>query len=112
MGRQKRVWDTGNDKSTHLKRTKTPFRETRVEQDNWLEGLSIAQADFSSQYRLGRFIAAGGFGRVHLLESYNHTRPMVCKVLPKTRSGRASLSAQKAYREHVVMVRCIAFLLK
>ena len=95
--RPKGVGDTRDDMAGYL---------TSVGQDNWLEGVSVARQDLSSEYHLGRMIAAGGFGRVHLLRSHHDSRLMACKVLAKERRDRNTVSAREAYKDQVIMVRC------
>lgn len=103
----KRVRDAGDDTTGH---SKAPLSDAEVPQHNWLDGLSLTQEGFASQHYLGRLIATGGYGRVHLLRSRHDSRVSVCKVMPKQRTDRLSASAQRAYKEQVIMVRWSALL--
>lgn len=64
-------------------------------QEPWLDGrdarrgVVIAKSDLNATYLFGRSIAAGGFGRVHIITNRKNGKLFAAKVLPKQRGGPA-----------------------
>ena len=88
-------------------------KKPKVE-ETWLKGQPLARNGFSRQYRMGALIARGYSGRVTLLHGHDAAtesscpRPLVCKLLSKTRelaAGTADSVEHKTYKSSVHMVR-------